>query len=210
MSPHPLHRNSIIAPLTGLLLLGLFIAFNEYAGWNDLRKKREAGNIPLRERLGDTTGFIAKRLAFHDFEAGNTADTSTHIAATGYNSEKSLRMNSFVNFSPGLWIRFSDLKPAPGSWLRVRAMVWYNGSHAGLKCNLVTTCNRNGINYKYQSVALDREPLAPDRWNVVSLDYRIPDPAAPRDVVQVYFWYYGGGWMLADNIVVTLFEKQHE
>ena len=114
-------------------------------------------------------------------------------------------MGAGVPYSPGLWTRFKDLNPGDSSWIRVTGFVWFSFPAAGLKCNLVATCNHKGLNYKYMFVDLGRENLKPGQWNKVGIDYRIPTPPDPEDVLQAYFWYRGGGEMLVDDINIVIF-----
>ena len=53
-------------------------------------------------------------------------------------------------------------------------------------------------------IALEKENLVPNRWNKITIDYRIPEPPLGEDILQVYFWYRGNGEMLADDIGVEL------
>lgn len=198
---------TINAVLTGLLLLVIFVGVNEWLGAGSRAGGVDTKPLAEREILTDTAGFSQKRLAFHDFEGGNAADTASHLALSGFDSRQSLRMNSFVNFSPGLAIRFSELDPPHGSWLRITARVWFTGDSTAVKSSLVVTCNHKGINYKYQSIPMEYEGLAPARWNRVTIDYSIPEPPDPQDLIQVYFWYRGAGEMLVDDIETVYFKR---
>jgi hypothetical protein len=156
------------------------------------------------EHLTDTTGFTSKRLVYYHFETGDAADSTSHLAASGHRSRQSLRMNSKVSFSPGLYMRFSEMKPAPGSWIRATARIWFPASAGEPDCSLIAACNHNGINYKYMSVILEKETLVPGSWNPVAIDYRLPEPSGDQDVMIVTFWYYGKGEILVDDIEVRL------
>ena len=186
-----------------VLALGIYIAA---VAWLDHRQPAQAEvrqAVPDRERLPVELESKGRQLAFFGFEEGDPADPSTHLAATGFNSRQSLKLTPSSPFSPGLWIPFRDLGNTDSAWIRLTAYVWFSGSSDSAFCSLVATCNQGGTNYKYLSIPLEKERLKPFTWNPVQIDYRIPPPAGPGDIVQAYLWYRGGTEMLADDIVVT-------
>ncbi|HNY03271.1 MAG TPA: hypothetical protein PKG48_11815 [Bacteroidales bacterium] len=193
--------------LTALLLLALFIAWNARRASPDKENEASQGPVAEREHLPDTAGWTCRRLAFHDFESGNPADTSSRLAGMGHNSRQSLRLKPWAPFSPGLWIRFSDLKPADTAWIRASGWVYFTGKE-GAKAYLVVTCNHNGLNYKYMYIDLEKEKLIPGQWNRVSIDYRIPRAPHLSDVLQAYFWYRGSGELQVDDVGIEFYVKQ--
>ena len=204
----PINKTNFRAIFSLAIALGLLGIF---AGWNYVLHNRSLHKTPdqrefnERERIPDTTGLTSRRLEFHDFESGNAADTSMHIAMTGHSGMQSLKMCRKVPFSPGLWIRFKDLIPGDSAWIRATGYVWFSCLPDEAKCSLVATCNHNGINYKYMYIPIEKEPVNPNQWNRVSIDYQIPHAPDKEDVVQVYFWYRGQGEMLVDDIEVDLY-----
>jgi hypothetical protein len=201
-------QNGIFLPmLLALSALALFVGWNYIAGLPD-KQIGAAGDEPVvKEHLPDTLKQPV-RLAFHDFEGGSLSDSNSHLAPSGHMGRQSFRMNPRVTFSPGLWVRFGELKPRPGSWLRAEAYVWFSCLADEAKCSLVATCNRSGINYKYMSVPVEKEKIKPNRWNRVSIEYKIPEPVGPEDVLQVYFWYRGQGEMLVDDIDIEIYSSK--
>ncbi|MCK9421896.1 MAG: hypothetical protein M0Q38_04810 [Bacteroidales bacterium] len=199
-------RKLIFAALSGLVLLGVFILWNGLREEKALHKKPDLSKNIDREQLPDTTGFRSRRLVFYDFEWGNPEDTATHLFSAGYNSKQSFCMKPWVPFAPGLWIRFRDLLVHDSSWLRATGYVWFSCPPAEVKCSLVATCNHNGVNFKYMSVPLEMENLVPNRWNKVTIDYRIPPVPDKEDVLQAYFWNRGTGKVLVDDFEVRLYE----
>ena len=184
-----------------LSLLGIFIGWNYYIHKQSLKINQD--DICEREQIPDTTGMIIKRLAYHDFESGNAGDTATHLAFRGHSGKQALVMSSKVLFSPGLWIKFKDFNPGDSSWIRVTGYVWFSCPVSEAKCSLVSTCNHNGINYKYMFIPIEKEEVKPNQWNRISIDYRIPPAPDREDVIQAYFWYRGNGEMLVDDIEIT-------
>ena len=201
-------RGTLSAGLLAMILVGLFILVNHCRAYRDAHQtldpldQAETGILPAApEGKG-------KRLAFHDFESGDAADTASHLAIPGFKGKQSLRLSSKVPFSPGLWIRFKDLRPGDSAWIRATGYVWFSCPVAEAKCSLVATCNHNGINYKYLFVPVEKQDVKPGRWNRISIDYRIPPAPDHDDVLQVYFWYRGSGEMLVDDIEVDFFEPE--
>jgi hypothetical protein len=178
-------RNFFLVIAAGVLL-GLFILGFYFPGRPSAEKVVDPLNSGEREYLPDHLQGRGKRLAFH---------------------EQPVKLNSGMPFSPGLWIRFSDLKPGDQAWIRATGNVWFMGPAAEVKCSLVATCNHNGINFKYMFIALERENLVPNQWNRVSIDYRIPPAPRGDDVLQAYFWHRGGTELLVDNITIEYFNE---
>ncbi len=211
--PHYLKENTtpsfprIIAVFaTAVALLGIFVAVNYITGERSLEISRKQGELHEAEKMADTVGLTSKRLVYQDFEWGNPADTASHLAAMGHRGKQSLRMKPWVPYSPGLWMKFKELKPGDSTWLRITGFVWFSCLPQDVKCSLVATCNRKGVNFKYMFLALEKEKMKPNQWNEIIMDYRIPRAPDGEDVVQVYFWYRGKGEMLVDDIDIRLYQ----
>ena len=194
------------AGLTALFLLGVFISVNYYRFYRDSHQTIDPLAGVEREKLPAALEGKGKRLAYHDFEAGNAGDSASNLAVAGHGGKQSLKMSSRVPFSPGLWIKFRDLNPADSAWIRVTGYVWFSCLPAQAKCSLVATCNHNGVNYKYLFIPIETENLQQNQWNRVSIEYRIPLAPDRDDVLQAYFWYRGKGELLVDDVEVELFE----
>ncbi len=188
-----------------LALLGVFIGWNYHVHEQSLKPAMD--DIRLTESLPDTTAMKSACLARHDFESGNASDTASHLTTKGYRGKQSLRMSSRVPFSPGLWMKLRDLNPGDSTWIRVTGYVWFSCPVAEAKSSLVATCNRNGINYKYMFIPLEKEALRPNKWNKITINYHVPDATEHEDVLQAYFWYRGSGEMLVDEIEVWVYTQ---
>jgi hypothetical protein len=169
------------------LLLGFFILVFYFLGRTDFDAAVDPLQVAEREYLPEHLEGKGTRLAFH---------------------EQSLKLNSGMPFSPGLWIRFSDLNPGDQDWIRATGLVWFSCPADEVKCSLVATCNHNGVNFKYMFVALEYENLLPNQWNRVSIDYRIPPAPRGDDVLQAYFWHRGGAELLVDDIEIEYYANQ--
>ncbi|MEI7663643.1 MAG: hypothetical protein WCK34_15660 [Bacteroidota bacterium] len=207
IAAHPYFRVSL-SIAAALVLLGLFVLWNDFDHARRLKLSRELGDIHEREHIADTAGASFKRLAFYDFESGNAADTASHLAARGHGGRQSLELSSRVPFSPGLWVRFKDLNPGDSTWIRATGYVWFTCPPAEAKCSLVATCNHKGVNFKYLFIAVEKENFKPGQWNRVTIDYHVPQPPDREDVVQAYFWYRGSGEMLVDDIDIEVVKWQ--
>jgi len=199
-------RTVVAAGVVALALLALFMGINYYLNLQSLKSDPVSG--PIGDNLPDTSRFGSTILARHDFESGNASDTATHLVLEGHQSKQSLRMNSWVQFSPGLGIRFSELHTADSCWIRVTGYVWFSCATTEVKCSLVATANRGGYNFRYFSLPLEKEPLKPGIWNRVSIVYRLPQYRLPDDLLQAYFWYRGSHEMLVDDIEVVYYSPK--
>jgi hypothetical protein len=195
----------LLSMVVALALLGIFIGWNYHIHEQSLKPAKD--EVRQKESLPDTAGMKSKCLARHDFESGSASDTATHLAAMGYKGKQSLKMSSRVSFSPGLWIKLRELKPGDSTWIRVTGYVWFSCPVAEAKSSLVATCNRNGINYKYMFIPLEKEALKPNRWNKITIDYHVPEVTNQEDVLQAYFWYRGNGEMLVDEIEIWVYTR---
>ena len=188
--------------ILAFFLLGIFILVNEYRSFQDTHQSIGPFADIEREQLPGHLEGKGKLLAFHDFESGNINDTALHLTAKGHSGKQSLRLSSHVHYSPGLWIRFSELRPGDSSWLRGSGYIWFSGRPEDVKCSLVATCNHQGTTFKYMFIPLENENLKPGQWNKVAIDYRIPPAPSADDVFQFYFWYRGNEEALVDDVKV--------
>jgi hypothetical protein len=207
----PPYSPAFLSIVAALGLLAIFILGNAWLHEHFLQDSREQGDVHELDLITDTAGVKSSRMAYYDFESGNAGDTASHLASIGHGGRQSLKMNSRFPFSPGLWIKFKDLKPGDSSWIRARGYVWFNCPPGEVKCSLVATCNHNGVNFKYMFIELEKEGLKAGQWNQVSIDYHVPAEAGPEEVLQAYFWYRGAGEMLVDDIDVerVTMQKNH-
>jgi hypothetical protein len=207
MEKYGISRNTVLAGLAAFFILLAFILVNYYRSYQEQHQTPDPFAREARETVPESLEGTAKRLVFHDFEWGNINDTASHLALTGHSGKQSYKMSSTVPYSPGLWIKFKELKPGDSSWIRATAYVWFSSRPGDIKCNLIATCNHKGVNFKYVFIELETENLKPDQWNRVSIDYRIPRAPDPEDVLQAYFWYRGRGEMFVDDIEVKYFTR---
>ncbi|MDP1621058.1 MAG: hypothetical protein Q8M08_01835 [Bacteroidales bacterium] len=198
-------RKIIFAGIVALFLLAVFILVNYYLSLRNLHQTTDPRAGVVREKLPVALEGKGKRLAFHDFESGNPADTSSHLAIPGHGGKQALKVSKGNQFSPGLWIKFKDLNPGDSSWIRATGWIRFSCKPSEVKCNLVVTCNHNGINYKYIYISLENENLVTGQWNRVSIDYYIPQAPDREDVLQAYFWYRGMGEVLVDDIDIEYY-----
>ena len=189
-----------------VFLVGAFILVNYCLDYRNAHQPADPMARTATDQLPPGLEGRGRRLSFHDFESGNAGDTASHLVDGGHGGTQSLKMSPAVPFSPGLWITFRELDPGDSSWIRATGYVWFSCPDSLVKCSLVATCNHRGVNYKYMFVPLEKQHLVPNRWNRVSIDYRIPLAPDTDDALQAYFWYRGRGEMLVDDVAVEYYK----
>lgn len=161
-----------------------------------------------REYLDEGKAYEKRTIAFYDFEdegAGLDLYLTTGTTRSGIHA---LRMDSTLEFSPGIKMSFRDLAPRDGSWIRARVAVFpLTGMEMPPAKLVITMANGNG-NYKYKAVALEGESLVPGKWTEVTMDYEIPYVRDINDVILVYIWNNGKGTFYLDDIMVELLEPR--
>jgi hypothetical protein len=124
--------------------------------------------------------------------------------------EQTLLLTPEQPFSPGLAMPFRDMLPGERRWITVTGEVRGNQAADSLVVNLVTTCNRKGVNYKYQAVVAGKKPREEGGWNSMMADYRVPGGADPDDLLQVYFWNNGPIPVEVRNIEIFFYSSEVE
>jgi hypothetical protein len=145
-----------------------------------------------------------KSLESFDFEhpdAGYGTSVAEKAAHTG---KYGLVLNEGHGFSPGLQVPLQSLAGGDSCWVRAGGYFYYTGKPGEIKGYLVITCVRNGKPFKYSVTNLMDPEFGPDRWNRVSMTYRVPFPAGPQDLLQVYFMNYGKKEFFVDDIAISL------
>ena len=161
---------------------------------------------PGREYLEDGQEFTSRTLARHTFEYQG-ADEDPHLSATVVkNGSHSFRMDSTVEFSPGIKAPFKELDAADGSWIRISLFVYPTADLKDNPANLVVTMSGKTKNYKYKTLSLAGDSLRVGEWNLVTMDYEIPYVPDPEDLLAVYVWNRGRQPVYIDDLVIELLE----
>jgi len=163
-----------------------------------------------REFLEDENKYEKRTLAFHNFEyedAGQDPHLSGEFAKSG---AFSLRMDSTMEFSPGIKTEYRSIDPKEDSWVRVQLFVYPVTDMKASPANLVITMSGGDGSYKYKSIALEEESLQLGEWNEVVMDYEIPYVPDKDDMIAAYIWNRGRGVFYVDDIHIELLEPREE
>ena len=152
--------------------------------------------------------FNIKQLAFYNFENKDFPYTGNLSTDLFVNGRFSFRMDSNMQFTPGIKINFKDLTKKLQVGIRLSAWVYTKIPIAENPASLVVTCNHNGLNYRYDAILLEREQLVAGRWNKVVLNYMTPESPDPEDFIQAYLWYRGKHDFFVDDLKIELFEPK--
>ncbi|TSA30655.1 MAG: hypothetical protein D4R67_00060 [Bacteroidetes bacterium] len=163
-----------------------------------------------REVLDDGKEYEIRSLAFFNFE-WDGADQDVHITSDAAKSGiHALRMDSTIEFSPGMKMAYSQVAPRDGSWIRFRVSIFPLAGMNETPANLVMTMSNKKGNYKYKTIALEDEDLVPGAWNEVTMDYELPYVQDPDDLIAVYIWNRGKETFYTDDIKIDLYEPREE
>ncbi len=101
-----------------------------------------------------------------------------------------------------------NLNPKPGSWVRVRARVFYTDMEWSEwnMAQLVTRFVRGKETYEWTGVRIQRLTDA-WQWHDLHYEVRIPKDYEASDVLQVYLWNADGSRAIyVDDLKVELIE----
>ncbi|MBL7138321.1 MAG: glycosyltransferase family 39 protein [Bacteroidales bacterium] len=161
-----------------------------------------------REFLDEYDKYEKRILAFYNFEHDKTNHDPHLTKDTAKSGTYALRMDSLMEFSPGIKMTYREVAPKEGSWLRAQLFLFPLSEMRTTPANLVITMESRNGNYKYKSIALEEDSLAPGRWNEVTMDYEIPYVRDPEDVIAVYIWNRGKGTFYIDDLQIELLEPR--
>jgi hypothetical protein len=173
--------------LTAFFLIGCVVMMVELIRYNQTNLREENQKKPVREILPASLESSGKRIFIFDQTILLTPDRP---------------------FSPGLAMPFRDLLPGENRWIGMTGEVRGTQPADSLIVNLVTTCNRAGVNYKYQAVVAGKKPREQGGWISMMADYRVPDGADPEDLLQAYFWNNGPIPVEVRNIEIVIYSDQ--
>jgi len=152
--------------------------------------------------------FNIQRLAFYDFENKDFPYSGNLATDLFVNGRFSFRMDSNMQFSPGIKMPFKELTKKLQVGIRVSVWVYSKIPFTQNPASLVVTCNHNGLNYRYESILFEKESLVAGRWNKVVLNYMTSESPDPEDFLQVYLWFRGKHDLYVDDLKIELFEPK--
>ena len=152
--------------------------------------------------------FNIKVLAFHDFENKDFPYLGNLESGIVRNGKYSFRMDTNMQFSPGIRIRYADLTQKLKTGIRVTVWIYSKEPFTDNPGSLVVTSNHAGLNYRYEAILFEKENMKPGEWNKAVLHYLTPESPDPNDILQVYVWYRGRQVMYIDDLKIELFEPK--
>jgi hypothetical protein len=150
-----------------------------------------------------------KVLASYDFENRDFQNRLNLDSNFVKNGKFAFRMDSAMQFSPGISMTYGELSKIGKAHIRAVAWIYSKEPFNANPGSLVATSNHSGSNYKYESVGFDDERMRTGQWNKVILHYLTPDSPDPEDILQVYIWYRGNKELYIDDIKIELFEPKY-
>jgi hypothetical protein len=153
---------------------------------------------------GDS-GFRKKTILDYNFKT-KLKDYESHYDYDANAKNEVLRLDSTLNFSPGLRTHFEDLTSAGYAWVRASVDVLIpEGYLEELPCLVVTIDRRNGV-YGYRTACIDPAKVQPNTWVTIKLDYLTPELRSGKDNVQSYIWHRGKKPIYIDNYRIDFYE----
>jgi hypothetical protein len=161
------------------------------------------------EHLTNEIDFNRKILKIVDFEIPLAEKNKNYDSITVHNGKYSFRLDSTMEFSPGIDVRFKDFTRKDYAWIRASIYVFPT---ADVKANdgiLVVTFSHHGKYYKYRGRSLSDPEfnVRPRQWNIITADYITPEIRSKNDRLSVYFWYRGKAPVYVDDLQIDVFEE---
>ncbi len=169
--------------------------------------KADKKYLDLKRELKRKDRMNVRTIHQNDFEQDSLFGISTQYAHSG---KQSFQVNKQTPFSPAFKISFGKLAPAPGSWVGVKAkifftyMVWNEYEMA----QFVTEYTRPDKGPYSRRVKLQRL-TDPWTWHEVTYEVRLPKTFRSEDTLQVFVWNPGAtGEVFVDDVEVVLYEPR--
>lgn len=172
------------------IIAGMLILLNVFQTWKFSKPLKISNNSTTLLRL--------------DFENPISESDNSRTMQHAHTGKYGFCLGDPVNFSPGL--RMPIAKPDSNSqqWISVAGFFYFNCTSKSNKVMLVISGNHEGRAFKYRITDLSDTRFYPGRWNQVKMNYRLPDPLSPEDLLQVYFWNYGSEKCFLDDVVIRM------
>jgi len=152
--------------------------------------------------------FNIKVLEFYDFENKDFPYQGNLDPDNVKNGKYAFRMDTNMQFSPGIRITYGELTRKLKAGIRVSAWIYSKDPFNVNPGSMVVTSNHAGLNYRYEAILFEKENMIPGKWNKVVLHYLTPESPDPQDILQVYIWYRGKQVMYVDDLKIELFEPK--
>ena len=162
----------------------------------------------VKETMDDGRNYTRRILLLQSFETVDPKEAANFVTEPVHTGKYSYRVDSAMQFSPGLRAAPGRISSLDDYWIRATAWVYPTSDSLETLANLVITVVHNGEHLKYRSLPLEEQGLLPNQWQQVTMDYEIPYIRdKENDQVQVYFWYRGKKELFVDDLEVYVFEE---
>ena len=171
-------------------------------------KKADKKFLDVKRELKSTKGMTIRTLYANDFESDTTGSLTM---AHAYSGKKAYLLNADNQYTPAYEVKVDQLTPKPGSWIRVKARVFFIQMqwNEWQMAQFVTQFVREGRRSPYTGVRIQRL-TDPWQWHDLQYEVRIPTvDNKPEDLLKVYVWNSGSNTeVYVDDIVVELIEPE--
>ena len=165
-------------------------------------------SVTGREDLEKTDNYFNHVLKFYDFETPNP-NLKSHIdSIVSFSGKYCLRLDSTIEYTPGLECSYGDISNGKYAWIRISARVYPTQQLEDPSVSLVTHAIRNKQTYKYSARKITDTifHVQPNQWNYVWHDYMTPEPISAEDGIKSYIWNRSKYPVFIDDIRIEVFE----
>jgi len=172
------------------------------------RRLLEPDRNNVTETMGDGKNYTRRMLLLVGFETPDPNEISNYVTEPVHSGKYAYRVDSAMEFSPGLRATADQVSSLDYYWLRATAWVWPTTDSLETLADLVITVTHDGEHLKYRSLPLEKEGLLPNQWNLVTMDYEVPYISDPTNTqVKVYIWCRGKKALFVDDLDIYIFEE---
>lgn len=154
-----------------------------------------------KEQFENLSEYQLSKIQKLDFENSDKRDTSI-----AYLGNASIKLDSNINFSPNLELKYSEITEKDHAWIRISAWIYPTQDLNKHPCSIVANFKHKKYEYKYKAFDLDSKNIKINQWNKVTFDYLTPEVRRKSNKLQVYAWYRGKAPLYLDDLQIEAFE----
>jgi hypothetical protein len=158
--------------------------------------------------LSEESRFNIRTLASFDFEDVNVPYRNALETQFAKSGKFGFKMNSAVQYSPGIKIPYGSLIKRSWVGLRFSASVLSQKPFTDSSVILVVASVHEGNSYRIKQLKVANLHLAPGIWNTLTMDYISPSDPVPGDELQAFVWNLGNSELFIDDLKFELFEPK--
>jgi hypothetical protein len=153
--------------------------------------------------------FNAKELVSLDFDKNTGGVDVSHLSDTlGFESKRSLMLDTLMNFSPNITLRYDSMTTKEYVWVHATADVYPTVGTAVSNSSFVITMRSKGGVIKYRAFSLNDAKAQPGKWNKFSVYYITPYLNKSSDSLTAYYWNMGNKPVYIDNLKIEILEPR--